>query len=269
MNPFTTFGAISWPELQTSDPKAAVEFYKKVFSWNFEAMPMPSGDYHVGKFGDEKGGLCGIFEAPEPGMPTAWMFYVTVENAAATAEKATELGGTIILPPMEVPTIGTLLGIQDPTGAVIMAMQYSTEQQEADAEIEFEFEQSFGIHGMFSWYELRTPDVAAASTFYSSLFGWDIEEVDMPGGMKYMTCKIGDVGFGGLVSPPSSDVPPHWGAYVTVDDVDATAKAVADAGGTLMVEGMDIEGVGRISIFNDPTGGSLGAVTYVASEVDS
>lgn len=268
MNPFTTLGAISWPELQTSDPDTAVNFYKKVFGWNFDTMPMPTGDYHVAKFGDEKGGLCGIFEAPEPGLPTAWMFYVTIADAKATAARAGELGGTVIVPPMDVPTIGTLLGIQDPTGAVIMALQYSDEQQEVDSQIEFEFEQSFGIHGMFSWYELRTPDVEAASEFYSALFGWDIEVVEMPGGMKYHTCKLEDVGFGGLVTPPSSDVPPHWGAYVTVDDVDATAKAVADAGGTLHVEGMDVEGVGRISIFNDPTGGSLGAVTYAQAEAN-
>ena len=47
MDPFKTHGAISWPELMTTDPDAAVAFYETVFGWTTETMPMEAGPYHV------------------------------------------------------------------------------------------------------------------------------------------------------------------------------------------------------------------------------
>lgn len=259
MNPFITRGAISWPELQTNDVPSAVSFYKKVFGWSIDTMPMPTGDYNVVKIGDA--GIAGIFQAPDASMPTAWMFYVTVNDVAKIAAHAVKLGGNIIMPAMEVPTVGTLLGIQDPTGAVIMAIKYDESQEEQDAQADIDFAKAFTTHGMFSWFELRTPDIEKAGKFYTDLFGWEIKEMPMPEG-AYHSLSLGDVGFGGIAQPPQAEVPPHWGAYVTVDDVDKITKLVKEAGGTIAVPGMDIEGVGRFNMFQDPTGAWLSAITY-------
>jgi predicted enzyme related to lactoylglutathione lyase len=58
-------------------------------------------------------------------------------------------------------------------------------------------------------------------------------------------------------------MPPNWGAYVTVDDVDATAVLAEKLGGKILVPPTDIPTVGRFSVIQDPQGAVLSAITYV------
>jgi predicted enzyme related to lactoylglutathione lyase len=84
----------------------------------------------------------------------------------------------------------------------------------------------FKTHGAFSWCELMTPDPEAAKRFYGTLFGWTLEDMDMGRG-TYTVVKAGGAGIGGIMkqSPECApDAPPHWGTYVTVEDVDATEE---------------------------------------------
>ena len=54
---------------------------------------------------------------PEEGIPTHWKPYVAVEDPAATVAKATELGGEVLLEPMDVPKVGRIAVLKDPQGA--------------------------------------------------------------------------------------------------------------------------------------------------------
>ena len=47
MDAYKTHGAFSWSELMTSDPEAALRFYRELFGWATDTMPMPDGTYHV------------------------------------------------------------------------------------------------------------------------------------------------------------------------------------------------------------------------------
>jgi hypothetical protein len=60
-------------------------------------------------------------------------------------------------------------------------------------------------------------------------------------------------------------MPPHWGSYVTVDDVDALAAKAAALGAEICMPPTDIPNVGRFCVFRDPQGASLAAISYVAS----
>jgi predicted enzyme related to lactoylglutathione lyase len=62
----------------------------------------------------------------------------------------------------------------------------------------------------------------------------------------------------------AGDMPPNWCAYVTVDDVDATAAKIEEHGGKLCHPPMDIPEIGRFIHFTDPQGASLAAITYAA-----
>jgi predicted enzyme related to lactoylglutathione lyase len=111
--------------------------------------------------------------------------------------------------------------------------------------------------GEFSWNELLTSDEAGATKFYSKVFGW--RTGDFPGGgMKYTLWKNHGQGVGGLMKRPSEDIPPPWLGYVTVADVDATARKAAEAGGRVLMEPFDVPTVGRIAVFQDPQGAALG-----------
>jgi len=87
-------------------------------------------------------------------------------------------------------------------------------------------------HGAFSWYELMTTDVSAAKTFYGNLFGWVLEDMQT-NDMEYTMARAGDKEVAGIMGmpPEAGDMPPTWGAYVTVDDVEASAKQAEALGG--------------------------------------
>jgi len=116
-------------------------------------------------------------------------------------------------------------------------------------------------HGAFGWCELMTTDVPAATRFYTELLGWTTEEVP---GMSYTVVKTGDISIGGIMSAPPQAACglPHWGTYVTVDDVDATARKAQELGATTIVPLTDIPNVGRFYTFQDPQGAVISVITY-------
>jgi hypothetical protein len=107
-------------------------------------------------------------------------------------------------------------------------------------------------HGVPSWVDLGTPDIPKAIEFYSSLFGWQIEQGPPETG-GYSMCLMRGKPVAGL-GPQMNPGPPYWTTYVTVNSADdALAKATA-AGGKVLMEGMDVMDVGRMGIIADPVG---------------
>lgn len=123
----------------------------------------------------------------------------------------------------------------------------------------------FKTAGAVSWTELMTTDVEAAKRFYSALFGWKLEAMPMGEGGEYHVISVGDMQIGGIMArpPQGGDMPPAWGSYVTVEDVDATAAKVKDLGGNILTEPQDIPKVGRFCVLQDPQGAVIMAITYV------
>jgi uncharacterized protein len=121
-------------------------------------------------------------------------------------------------------------------------------------------------HGQFSWNELATTDPAGAVKFYTQLFGWTAQEFPMPE-FNYTVVRMAgaDSGQGGIMpTPPTAKgMPPAWISYVTVDDVDATAKQAEKLGGKIMAGPQDIPEVGRFAVILDPQGAAIAVITYV------
>ncbi len=119
-------------------------------------------------------------------------------------------------------------------------------------------------HGAFSWNELMTSDIDGAKAFYRRLFGWQLEDVK-PGEMDYTLIKIDGQEIAGMMAmpPDAGEMRPTWGAYVTVDDVDASARQAGKLGGQVIVPPRDIPGIGRFCMILDPQGAALSMITYV------
>jgi len=118
-------------------------------------------------------------------------------------------------------------------------------------------------HGVFCWNELMTRDTKAAGKFYSELVGWNPVDGGMAG-MEYFLLKNGEMNAGGMMAMPpdvSPEVPSHWISYITVPDVDASAKKTAELGGTVIHGPQDIPTVGRFCIIKDPTGAVVSLIT--------
>ena len=119
-------GAFSWFELTTSDTEAAKEFYTGLLGWEVREMPMQDMTYTVIRVGGED--VAGIMGTP-PGaenMPPQWSNYITVDNVDATAAKAKELGGSVLVEPRDIPEVGRFCVIRDPQGACFSVMTYKS-----------------------------------------------------------------------------------------------------------------------------------------------
>ena len=121
-------------------------------------------------------------------------------------------------------------------------------------------------HGAFSWSELVTSDPAAASGFYSQLFGWTVKELG-PEMNGYRVANIGSDGVGGIMAVPAQaqGMPPNWGVYVTVKNLDETLATAQQLGALIRMEPMDVPGVGRMAVFSDPQGATLSVIQYPES----
>jgi uncharacterized protein len=110
----------------------------------------------------------------------------------------------------------------------------------------------------FVHVELATTDLDKAKSFYRSLFSWQLQDVDMGGGMSYTMVGVGEGTGGGMMKHPVPGAPSAWLAYVLVDDVrGATAKAKS-LGATVMRDVTEVADYGTMSIIVDPTGATLG-----------
>ena len=128
-------------------------------------------------------------------------------------------------------------------------------------------EQVMKQHGVFSWNELMTSDIDGAKGFYGKLFGWSMQDIPSCE-MSYTMAKAADTEVAGIMGIPEdfSSMPPSWGSYVTVDDVDAQAKLVEKLGGKIVLAPQDIPDVGRFTVISDPQGAILSLITYFAKD---
>jgi uncharacterized protein len=113
--------------------------------------------------------------------------------------------------------------------------------------------------GTPSWVELSTPDVDASAAFYRALMGWSARQAgpaEETGGYRIFE-QDGD-SIAGLMGQMQEGQPTAWATYVSVADADATAAKAKAAGGSVMVEPMDVMDIGRMAFFADPTGAVLG-----------
>jgi predicted enzyme related to lactoylglutathione lyase len=82
--------------------------------------------------------------------------------------------------------------------------------------------------------------------------------------MPYTLIKVGGDEVGGMMAlpPQAGGMPPAWSVYITVDDVDATARKVAELGGKVITGPQDVPEVGRFCMIQDPQGAFICVITY-------
>jgi len=249
-------GSFCWFECGTTDAAATTAFYTRLFGWNSLDVPMPGdagGNYTLLKIGDED--VAGLYPLQGPmfeGVPSHWMTYVASADVDDTVARAQTLGGSITAPAMDVPGVGRIALIQDPTGARIGIFKPGEHPGCA---------QLGPVPGTFGWSELATRDTGAAAAFYTELFNWRARTDDNPH-MAYTEFMNGDTPIGGMMEMKAhyGDTPPHWLPYVMVDDTDAIVAKVGDLGGRIIVPGTDIANVGRFAVFSEPSGAVLAVI---------
>jgi len=247
-------GTFCWVELMTTDADAAKKFYGELFGWDHHDDPIGDGMVYtmLQRSGRNVGALYQRNEQQaEMGVPPCWSSYVTVDDADATIGRVKELGGKVILEPMDVFDIGRMAVFQDPTGAQLCLWQ---PKKHIGAQLE-------GEPGSPCWNEMMTNDTEKAGAFLDGVFGWRRETSDVTG-MTYTMFVAGEKPAGGMLKIQAEwgEVPPHWLAYFAVEDCDATVEQAKSLGAALAAGPYDIEKVGRFAILRDPQGASFAVI---------
>jgi len=111
--------------------------------------------------------------------------------------------------------------------------------------------------GTFCWVELGSSDQEEARSFYSTLFGWEAEDVPMTEDSTYTMFHKGGKYTAALyqVDPDQPNAAPDcWGVYVAVDGVDSATEEARKLGGLVLAEPFDVFEAGRMSVVQDPAG---------------
>lgn len=248
-------GQPCWADLGTSDLEAARTFYGQLFGWTYDVGSEEVGNYSMAKL--PGGDVAGLGPQMNPGPPY-WTTYFCADDADATANAVKDNGGQVIVPPMDVMTVGRMAVFQDPAGAVFSIWQ-PMDHKGADVMNE---------PGSACWFELMTRDAEQAKTFYSAVFGWDPKTSEMPGGAGSYTefmPKGTDRHLIGMMQMGEGfplEVPPHWAIYFAVSDTDAIVEKTKQLGGQLFHGPDDIPNVGRFAVLADPQGAPFQVIRF-------
>jgi predicted enzyme related to lactoylglutathione lyase len=112
--------------------------------------------------------------------------------------------------------------------------------------------------GTFSWIELSTADLDAAKAFYGDLFGWQAEDLPVPGDSVYSMQRLDGREAAAIAPQPPAQrdagVPPIWNSYVTVESADAAAQRAGELGASVHAGPFDVMDAGRMAVIQDPQG---------------
>ncbi|MES2523156.1 MAG: VOC family protein [Gemmatimonadota bacterium] len=251
-------GEFCWINILTPRPDQARQFFGALLGWGYAEMPGIGHRVQVGRH--DVGGLFDL-EGPmtPPGTPPGIGLMIKVDSADTTSQRASELGGWgksgfDIGPPGR--ATGRMAELADPNGAAFDIWEPKSMPGTAV---------DSSAHGAPSWFECMTTDVAHATPFYESLFGWKADTTSMPG-FTYTTFMMKEAPVAGMmaITPDMAPMPPHWGVYFTVDDADAATRHAEALGATVHVPIMDVEGVGRMSGITSPEGVMFYVITYAS-----
>jgi uncharacterized protein len=243
----TAVGRFVWHDHMSGDVEKAKSFYKALLGWEIETWKPGEMDYPMITV---QGKMHGGFGPAPDGVPSHWLGHVAVDDADAAGKRAEEAGGKIVAPTMDIPEVGRMTVIQDPQGATLSAFAAASDATPVS-------------EGVFVWDELMTSDVEDAKRFYGEVFGWTSHEYEGPAGAPpYTLFRVGDADRAGCMAitaeAKAMGAAPHWIPYVGVEDVDETAARAKELGATIYLEPNDIATMGRIAVFGDPNGATMG-----------
>lgn len=235
-------GTFVWYDLKTREFEPAWTFYGGLLGWSRHETDRPAGRYSMIRHQDRNlGGIVPLDH--EDRVAPHWVGYVSVPDIEGCVRAVQAEGGSVPLPPTEIPGVGLFSVVCDPHGAAISPFQWTGR---ADDPLPTNA-------GAFCWSELLTSDPFGAEPFYQKSFGWKVER-GRPGayGAYWIFRNEGRAVAGMVHRPHDTDYPTHWLHYVRVETLESTLKAAEAQGGSVLLPPTDIADEGRFAILRDP-----------------
>jgi len=241
----SSHGRFVWYELMTTDIETAKAFYANVVGWGTRDAGLA---YSLFTVGDAP--VTGLMNLPEDATRTGatphWIGYVGVDDVDAAVDPIKQLGGTVHVPPTDVPGISRFSVVADPQMATLALVKGLKPRQEQSAEL--------GTAGRVGWHELLAADWEKAFAFYGEIFGWQKADAHIGAMGTYQQFSAGGETIGGMFTKPPTLSLPFWLYYFNIGDVEAAAKRVEAGGGQILYGPTAVPGGAWIVHCTDPQG---------------
>ncbi|MFF2449535.1 VOC family protein [Neobacillus sp. NPDC058068] len=221
------------------DGNQAKSFYENLFNWKIiDAGPLLqiSG-----------AGISGhILKWPHKDHPTHVSIYVKVDNIQECLKTVEEMGGTVILPEMKVPTGGSIAQFVDPSGNIVGAYSgagHKNSQISADNISE----------NQFGFFDIGAREGNRSQKFYEKVFNWRITD-DGP----VMNIAKEDAGLNGIIYNWTREEPTYLTIYMKVADISACLEKVTQLGGKVIIPETAVQDFGTYAQFLDLDGNVIG-----------
>ncbi|MFN8110616.1 MAG: VOC family protein [Thermoleophilia bacterium] len=239
-------GAPCWADMATPQLDAVTAFYTDLFGWRATSPPGADGSYRTMTLDGLD--VCAVYtmsaQRAEAGEHPGWLVYLNAPALDDTARRAAELGGRVRVEPFDVPGVGRMALIADPTGGAVALWQ-------AGPGIGARL---WGQPGAVAWNELITRDRGTAAAFLAELLGLTQEELPPPACYTVLHGPEGPVmGVMQMDDSWPAGVGSHWMTYFAVVDTNDAIMHVHELGGTVHVAPFDSPH-GRVSVVSDPAG---------------
>ena len=252
-------GRIIWHDLLTTTPAESRKFYSELFGWEFERPPSPIGfgnddTYLLIRHGGKLiGGMLDANVLNQQDNVSQWISVMSVQDVNAAVERATAAGGEILTEPTDVGSRGWMAVVTSPDRAIIALLQTRLgDPGEADP-----------VPNGWLWNELWTDDVDGATTFYSTLAGFDMEDVPVDGAYRtYRLLRSGDTPRAAILQHPFEGELPVWVNYLWVADPAAITARVPALGGTVIVDAQPRPIGGKAALIAGPSGAGIALQTW-------
>lgn len=241
-------GRFVWYELMATDMARAKAFYADLLGWTALDAPMPGFAYSL--FSTADGPVAGLRtlgdDARRMGAIPYWLGYVYVDDVDAAVARLKELGGTVHVPPTDVPNISRFSIVSDPQMAPLALVKGARPAQEVPTQPDGP--------GHVVWHELFAADRKKAFDFYNAVLDWQKAENRAGPVDNYQTFSAGGDIIGGMLDKPHSLPNPFWLYYFAVDDIETCLDRVKAAGGEILYGPAALVGGGRVAHCRDPQG---------------
>lgn len=232
----TVQGSWLWYDLMSPDPEGSKAFYDTVLGWTMTTGHGESTDYGfiTAADGAMVGGLLRLTsDMTDHGARPCWVGYVGVDDVDASLAAITAAGGTMLMPPRDVPMAGRIAMVADCCGAPFYIMAPTPPpgggQSTAFAPLP--------NPGHCGWNELYAGDLDKALAFYTGQFGWTLPDaMDMGPMGKYQFIAHDEVMVGAMMKTPDAAPVSAWSHYFWVDSIIA-AKALVEANRGQVING--------------------------------
>ena len=241
----------SWADVSVRDWDGSKKFYSELFDWSFiDQFYDGQLVYSLACLDEtanppESTSVAGMGPSMMPeGVSGAmrWHSYINVINLESTVERVNSAGGQITMPPMKVVDAGHMAVCADTKGVAFSLWQQA----------HGEGAQRLNVPSSVCWFELSSDDPEESSNFYSSVFGWSVEERTMESLEKYWIFSCEGIPTAGMHSQLKiTSGRQLWLPYVMVENLSQHVKSCTELGGSVISGSITEPGIGEYAVLAD------------------